>query len=267
MQYQQHQRNPERRRDTPQKYSSGTKPKKKYKKVYELVEEDSEEESNGERGYYIDSIETINTPIKDEAHVQLKLRGKTVNMKIDTGAKINVMKLDVLESMQWKDIKIQYQNAVLIKAYGGETFSTLGTVELECEHNAEFHNVTFHIIPRSRPGTTLLGLNDCLKLGLIQLSKEVYHVTTEPKEFQEYQGLFSDTAIGKLPLTYKMKADKEVIPVVKASRRLPVAYMEDVKKELHRMEGLGVIRRAEEPTDWVSCMVATRKKMATLGCA
>ena len=138
----------------------------------------------------------------------------------------------------------------------------LSTVEFECEHNAEFHNVTLHIIPRSRPGTTILGLNDCLKLGLVQLSKEVYHVTMEPKEFQEYQDLFSDTAIGKLPLTYKIKVDKEVAPVhvVKASRRLHIAYVDDVKKELRRMEGLGVIKRAEEPTDWVSCMVATRKK-------
>ena len=93
------------------------------------------------------------------------------------------MKLDVLESIQRSDMRIQYQNAVLIKAYGGETFSTLGTVEFECEHNAEFHNITFHIIPRSRPGTTILGLNDCLKLGLVQLSKEIYHVTMEPKEF------------------------------------------------------------------------------------
>ena len=178
-------------------------------------------------------------------------------MKIDTGARINVMKLDVLESIQKNDTRIQYQNTVLIKAYGGETFFTLGTVDFKCEHNAEFHKVTFHIIPRSRPGTTILGLNDCLKLGLVQLSKEVYHVTTEPKEFQAYQDLFSDTAIGKLPLTYKMKVDKEVAPVVKASRRLPIAYMDDVKKELHRMEGLGVIKRAEEPVDWVSCMVAT----------
>ena len=85
-------------------------------------------------------------------------------MKIDTGARINAMKLDVLESIQRNDIRIQYQNTVLIKAYGGETFSTLGTVEVECGHNAEFHKVTFHIIPRSRPGTTILGLNDCLKL-------------------------------------------------------------------------------------------------------
>ena len=54
MQYQQHQRNPESRREPSPKYSSGTKPKKKYKKVYELVEEDSEEGSNEERGYYID---------------------------------------------------------------------------------------------------------------------------------------------------------------------------------------------------------------------
>ena len=221
-QYQQHQRNPESRRATLQKYPSGTKPKRKYKKVYELVEEDIKEEPNGETKYYVDAIETINAPIKDEAHVQLKICGKTVSMKIDTGARINVMKLDVLESVQRNDIRIRYQNAVLIKAYGGETFSTLGTVEVECEHNAEFHKVTFHIIPRSRPGTTILGLNDCLKLGLVQLSKEVYQVATEPKEFQEYQDLFSDTAIGKLPLSYKMKVDKEVAPVVKASRRLPI---------------------------------------------
>ena len=74
--------------------------------------------------YYVDSIKTINTPIKDEADVQLKICGKTVNIKIDTGARINVMKLDVLESIQRNDIRIQYQNAVLIKAYGGEPFST-----------------------------------------------------------------------------------------------------------------------------------------------
>ena len=96
----------------------------------------------------------------------------------------------------------------------------------------------------------------------------MYHVTTEPKEFQGYQGLFSDTAIGKLPLTYKMKVDKEVIPVVKASRRLHVAYMEDVKKELHRMEGLGVIRRAEESRP-IGCLawLQREKKMVALGCA
>ena len=119
--------------------------------MYELLEEDSEEEPNGETKYYIDSIETTNTPIKDEDHVQLKICGKTVNMKIDTWAKMHVMKLDVLESIQMYDIRIQYQNAVLIKAYGDETFSTLDTVEFECEHNAEFimsPSISFQVVVR-----------------------------------------------------------------------------------------------------------------------
>ena len=115
-------------------------------------------------------------------------------------------------------------------------------------------------MPRSRPGATLIGLNDSLKLGLVELAQEVYHLTSEPIEFEQYEELFDDSTIGKLPVTYKIKVDEEITPIVKAPRRIPAAVRNDVKQELTRMEGLGVIRRVEEATDWVSSMVAAKKK-------
>jgi hypothetical protein len=234
-------------------YKSRPKGKTRYKKVYEAGVESSDEEIE----YHIDAIETAR--VKDEAHTNVKLNGKTTRVKIDTGAKINVMKISVLEKIQ-ENVEIRPQNAVVIKAYGGEKFSTLGTAHLACSHNGAGYGLTFHIIPRDRPGSTLLGLNDSLKLGLVKLSKEVHVVNTEEKEFEDYKHLFDNSKLGKLPVAYKMQVDKNMEPVVKPPRKIPMAMVDSVKEELERMEDIGVIKQVEEATEWVSSMVAAKKK-------
>ena len=60
--------------------------------------------------------------------------------------------------------------------------------------------------------------------------------------------------LGCLPEEYKIKLDPSVPPVVHAPRKVPVALHDRVKEELQRMEN-GVIKKQEEPTDWVSSMV------------
>ena len=220
--------------------------------------DDSESESEEDHTYYINSIEAPG--IQDEAHTQLKLNNVNIKVKIDTGAKISVMKEETLKKIKG-DVEIKEEEAITIKAYDGrDKFSTLGTAKLICNHHNEKHSIVFHIVPQNRPGMTLLGLNDCLKLGLVQLSKEVYHVTTEPKEFEKYKSIFDDEEVGKLPVKYRMNVDKDVPPVVKPPRKVPIAMKEEVKKELNRMEGLGVIEKVEEATEWVSAMVAAKKK-------
>ena len=57
-----------------------------------------------------------------------------------------------------------------------------------------------------------------------------------------------------------MKLDANVTPVIRPSRRIPLAMEESVKRELDRMVKIGVIRPMSEPTEWVSQMVATKKK-------
>lgn len=227
--------------------------RKIYKKVYEVVEDMSDTESEL---HYIDSIETPS--VKDEAHTTLRIGNKTLNVKVDTGAKISVMKEDILREIN-DNAHINAAASVTIKAYGGEKFQTLGTTTLTCRLNNMKYDIVFHVIPQSRPGTTLLGLNDCLQLGLVQLSKEVYQVTTESTEFDKFKHLFDDS-IGKLPVEYKMDIDQNITPVVKPPRKVPIALKDDIRKELQRMEHMGVIEAVHEATEWVSSMVAVKKK-------
>jgi hypothetical protein len=51
------------------------------------------------------------------------------------------MNINVPEKIQ-ENVEIQPQNAVVIKAYGGEQFSTLGTAHRACSHKGTGYGLT-----------------------------------------------------------------------------------------------------------------------------
>ena len=74
---------------------------------------------------------------------------------------------------------------------------------------------------------------------------------------KKYEDVFD--GIGCLEGTYQIKIDPTVSPVVHPPRKIPFTQGEKVKEELDRMEKLGVIRKAEGPTEWVSSLVVVEK--------
>ncbi|KAL9983140.1 hypothetical protein ACROYT_G005272 [Oculina patagonica] len=74
---------------------------------------------------------------------------------------------------------------------------------------------------------------------------------------KKYEDVFD--GIGCLEGTYQIKIDPYVSPVVHPPRKIPFTQREKVKEELDRMEKLGVIRKAEERTEWISCLVVVEK--------
>ena len=72
----------------------------------------------------------------------------------------------------------------------------------------------------------------------------------------------TNTVLGKLPMDYHMRLDPTVPPVVCSARKIVVAMKQDVINELEHMKNIGVIEAVTEPTEWVSSMVAAKKKMA-----
>lgn len=82
---------------------------------------------------------------------------------------------------------------------------------------------------------------------------------TEERVLSEYAEVFRglDKTGGKLHL----EVDDKVTPVVIPPRHAPVTIIKvRLKKELDHLETLEVIRRElDEPTEWVSSMVVTRK--------
>jgi hypothetical protein len=59
---------------------------------------------------------------------------------------------------------------------------------------------------------------------------------------------------------YTIHVDSTVSPVIHNPRQIPVAFREELKKKtLAEMEEKGVIKKADQPTDWVSSLVIAEK--------
>ena len=69
----------------------------------------------------------------------------------------------------------------------------------------------------------------------------------------------NSVVIGEMPGEYKIQIDETVPPVQHRPRRTPVILRDDVIKKLKSLETAGVISRVDEPTDWISSLVAFRK--------
>ena len=63
-----------------------------------------------------------------------------------------------------------------------------------------------------------------------------------------------------LPVLYKIRLDRNSTPVGRPTCKVPLAIEECVKRELERMVKIGAITPVSQPTEWVSQMVAARKK-------
>jgi len=55
-----------------------------------------------------------------------------------------------------------------------------------------------------------------------------------------------------------------VTPVINPPRTIPAALRDRVKEELDDMEKRGVVRKVEEPTDWVNSMAIVEKPNGSL---
>jgi len=203
----------------------------------------------------IDTITTVDeiATCRKEAFVTLTINKQKVELKVDTGAKCNVLPASLVNQ---KDINTN--STIKLVAYGGDTFSTMGIANFKCHHRGQQLALQFHVVDRDV--TPIIGLPDALRLNLIQLAAEVHQLQdNDPPEVTSFPDLF-DEKLGKLPVIYKMKVNPDVTPVVRPPRRIPMTMKEPVKQALDKMANQGVIIPVEEPTEWVSSMVAAVKK-------
>ena len=65
--------------------------------------------------------------------------------------------------------------------------------------------------------------------------------------------------IGRFPGEYHIVIDPTQVPVVHAPRKCPIKLRDDIKMELDEMESIGVIKKVNEPTDWVNSAAYSKK--------
>ena len=114
----------------------------------------------------------------------------------------------------------------------------------------------------------VLGLADVLRLDLMKvnldnidrvLSVKQSKQTTKSGILEQYPDVFADI-LGTLPGEVHLPVDASVQPVALPPRTVPVFLRKPVQTELKRLQDLKVISPIEEPTDWVSQMVAVERK-------
>ena len=65
--------------------------------------------------------------------------------------------------------------------------------------------------------------------------------------------------LGKLDGELHLRIDTAVQPTKIPIRKVPLSLKSDLKKELDRLQKLGVITQVTTPTEWISSMVVARK--------
>ena len=142
----------------------------------------------------------------------------------------------------------------------------VGECKLHVQHKGKRKTQKFQVIEnKCKP---LLSAETCEKLQLIHLNVSVpeslHQMNESPMQnllsreelLSKYHEVFSGLGhIGDA----KIVVDKNVTPVQHSPRRVPLALQKDVKEKILELEGKGIIKKAVEPSEWISSMVIVAK--------
>lgn len=225
------------------------------KKKVHTVEED--EEDDGEFMIDVVEVDEVHCSEKDEWIVPIEVNKTIIPFKLDTGAQTNLLSIEDYKTLTVKS-KI-HPTKTKVTGYTGERVPVKGSCIATFKNKGQQIKAQLLIVDKNvQP---ILGLRACEKLNLV---KRVFVVTSENEKEQhplmeEYKDCFE--GLGCLPGKHKIHVNENVPPVVHPCRKVPFALREKLKVELARMEKLEVIKKIDEPTDWVSSLVIVEKRI------
>uniref|UniRef100_A0A8C4RHI8 Gypsy retrotransposon integrase-like protein 1 n=1 Tax=Erpetoichthys calabaricus TaxID=27687 RepID=A0A8C4RHI8_ERPCA len=205
--------------------------------------------------FYIDALTEVNGRRK-EWILPVQVNNAIISFKLDTGAQVNIMpeneyrKLQPRPSLQETEIKIT--------GYSGMQIPVTGQCVACVKYKNKKYSLVFVVVPKRVQA--ILGLSACEKMNLIErvLTINIEDNTEYEALLQKYSDLF--LGLGCLPGEHKIITDKNVSPVIHPCRKVPFALKEKLAEELDRMESLQVIKKINEPTEWVNSLVIVEKK-------
>lgn len=189
--------------------------------------------------------------------VDVCVGGTMIPMEIDSGAKLNVMPLDVFNKYL-PNVKINKSMRIL-KCYNNSTLKPVGEVEIDVKYKNKKVMATIVIVKENRR-VSLLGRDLMKKLGFTIAG--IDKVDSE-NDLEKVLNKFSDLFDGKLgKYTGKkihINVKENVKPVFRKPHTIPFAMKEGVEKELDRLEKEGIIEKATV-SEWGTPLVPVLKQ-------
>ena len=215
---------------------------------------------------------------KSFAHLHLIQGGNTkvVKAQIDSASRCNTMPSSLLSEL-FPDAKI-LKTRSKIKTYGSETMRPKGQVTPCCDRKGKLHMIDFLVVdlPYNKP--PLLCGKDAQALDYLKIYAEGTHAVdkktpqtlpplgklTKEDVLEHYSNVFKPGHGKPLGTPMHISLDPSISPVHTPMRRVPVAKLERVNKELKRLCDEGIIRPVTQPTDWLSDILVEEKPNSKL---
>lgn len=197
----------------------------------------------------------ITAPNDEEWNETYNVNGADIEFKVDTGAQANTIAETELSNLKVKP-RIDTKTKVRLRAYNGEIIPHVGKCKMMLKDGHKTHELEFVIVKGKK--ASLLGLRASTLLGLV---KRVHRVNNEGIVHNiedEYADVFK--GIGKLEAVHKIQLEENYKPVIHSPRKVPLALRDKLKAELQRLEGLDIIEKVEEPTEWVHSLVIVERQ-------
>ena len=214
------------------------------------------EVSHNEEGHMDTAfLDTMTSNQESSWRTSITPDGKDVLFKIDTGAEVTAISHRTYLQMSTGELSDPEK---ILYGPSRQPLPVIGQFSGNLVHKGKVSTQTVYVIEGLK--INLLGLP---AITALQLLVRVDATSMETSVFERYPSVFS--GLGNLGDEYEIQLKPDAKPyALHTPRSVPLPLRDKVRKELERMESLGVISKVDEPTEWCAGMVVVPKKNGTL---
>ena len=220
---------------------------------------------------FIGSVDFNEEDTKNETEndwqVQMKTTGGSVLFKVDTGADVTVIGQQHLPQFGLSRADIRKTRKSL-RGPANQQLQCLGYIKANLSWGKKTASQIIYVCKNM--ATCLLGKPAIKALDMLRFSteSEVSCYSLESQEGQDILNEFPEIfqGLGNIkgaPIHIEIQEDATPYHL-STPRHVALPLLDPLKKELSRMEEMGVIRKVEEPTDWCHPIVLVRKENGSI---
>ncbi|XP_062713612.1 uncharacterized protein K02A2.6-like [Aedes albopictus] len=240
------------------------KNKKKQAKRYvrRVVDSSGEsDDSDTEECEFVDIAKIDDCKDAGKIMVQLKVvvgQKKTTpfEIQVDTGARVNVVcQRDLERLMPGHSLS---HTKIKLRCYSGKIITPMGQIDLLIKLKNGTKQLTFIVVKKDRP--PLLSSQSAMDLGIIQVH-DMYSLSTLQQECDKILSKYKDVfeGDGKFDGKFKIEIDNSITAVQQKPRRIPLAYLPELKAKIEELEKKEIVEPVNRHMDWLCNLVLVKK--------
>lgn len=228
--------------------------KKRYVKNVNINEDGDCNYDEEEEDLFIGALSKTTNSTAAEWNIEVGIKNNKMVCQIDTGAQANIMSTYSINKLNIKCLL--KKTKVNIFTFSGEKLSVVGSIDLKINHENQTYILKFFVVDMMC--RNIIGLQSAIEMNLV---KNV-NILSVNKIFENYSDVFG--GLGLLRGECNLKIRNDVPPVIDPPRKIPFRLYDPLKMELNRMMNLNVIKKVDEPTEWVNSIVLVSKSNGSL---